>query len=166
MSVAEKTNAAALKAWRHRLKSTNINELSLLASDYLNHFNEVIMLIEMAPDMPECLAEAREWRPRSYKEHFADSAFSDREIAIVAYDRSPVEFRGELEKLVASMNKLVETSLARIEGAIDTGEKEVAESVVTRATRDMKRLVAVAGGIINGSQPTISQADIDNMFCD
>ena len=41
--------------WRQRVKGTNICDASLLATDYLNHFNEVVMLIGMIPDMPECL---------------------------------------------------------------------------------------------------------------
>ena len=29
----------------------NINEETLLVTDYLNHFNEVILLLEMAPNI-------------------------------------------------------------------------------------------------------------------
>ncbi|MEO8318885.1 MAG: hypothetical protein ABI561_11235, partial [Bradyrhizobium sp.] len=37
-----------------QLKAANINPRTGLATDYLNHFNEAIMLLEMVPDMPEC----------------------------------------------------------------------------------------------------------------
>ncbi len=36
------------------LRAANINPRTGLATDYLNHFNEAIMLLEMVPDMPEC----------------------------------------------------------------------------------------------------------------
>ena len=36
------------------LRAANINPRTGLATDYLNHFNEAIMLLEMIPDMPEC----------------------------------------------------------------------------------------------------------------
>ena len=35
-----------------RLRAANINPRTGLATDYLNHFNEAIMLLEMIPDMP------------------------------------------------------------------------------------------------------------------
>ncbi|MDP3655070.1 MAG: hypothetical protein Q8R67_25705, partial [Rhodoferax sp.] len=33
------------------LRAANINPRTGLATDYLNHFNEAIMLLEMVPDM-------------------------------------------------------------------------------------------------------------------
>jgi len=36
-----------------RVAGKNINEKTLLATDYLNHFNEIIMLIELVPDLVE-----------------------------------------------------------------------------------------------------------------
>ena len=37
-----------------RLAAANINPKTRLASDYLNHFNEAIMLLDLLPSMPEC----------------------------------------------------------------------------------------------------------------
>lgn len=42
------------QAWAERLRVANINPRTGLATDYLNHFNEAVMLLEMVPDMPEC----------------------------------------------------------------------------------------------------------------
>ncbi len=42
-------------AFQHKVRGTNINEQTLLATDYLNHFNEIAMMLEMIPDMPEFL---------------------------------------------------------------------------------------------------------------
>src|SRR6202161_1999849 len=74
------------EAWAERLRAANINPRTGLATDYLNHFNEAIMLLEMIPDMPECAEQFLQWRPRSYREHFAASNFRARELAIAAYD--------------------------------------------------------------------------------
>ena len=68
-----------------QLRAANINPRTGLATDYLNHFNEAIMLLEMIPDMPECAEEFLEWQPRSYREHFAASNFRARELAIEAF---------------------------------------------------------------------------------
>ena len=40
---------------RDRLEGSNINPNTFLATDYLNHFNELVMFLEMIPDMPDML---------------------------------------------------------------------------------------------------------------
>jgi hypothetical protein len=52
-----------------------INPFTGLATDYLNHFNEAIMLLEMLPRSPDCRNDLLGWRPMSYREHFANSRF-------------------------------------------------------------------------------------------
>ena len=68
------------------LRAANINPRTGLATDYLNHFNEAIMLLEMIPDMPECAEDFLDWQPLSYREHFTASNFKARDLAIAAYD--------------------------------------------------------------------------------
>ena len=68
--------ATYTRTFRKLVSGTNINEQTLLATDYLNHFNEVVMLIEMIADMPECLEDAQAWAPKSYQDHFRDSNVS------------------------------------------------------------------------------------------
>ena len=67
----------------------NLDDKTLLATDYLNHFNGVVMLLQMVPDMPEIMAEAKAWRLLSHTEHFAHSSFSAREIVIAAFNHLP-----------------------------------------------------------------------------
>ena len=43
----------SVKETRTRIVGANINEQSLLATDYLNHLNEVAMILRMLPDMPD-----------------------------------------------------------------------------------------------------------------
>ena len=69
-----------------QLRAANINPRTGLATDYLNHFNEAIMLLEMIPDMPECAEDFLGWQPLSYSEHFTASNFKARDLAIEAYD--------------------------------------------------------------------------------
>jgi hypothetical protein len=52
------TNASDPEAYQAlcaRAKGTTINSQTLLATDYLNHFNEVVMLFEMIADMPDMM---------------------------------------------------------------------------------------------------------------
>ena len=153
-----------LASIRERVKAANINDRSLLATDYLNHFNEIVMLIDMIPDMPECLEDAAEWAPKSYIDHFRDSAFSEKELAIEAYDHSPAEFRGPFEETVGQMDLLVSLSLERIAAAVASLSDDAIRDASSRASRDLQTLIDVVSAIINGSTPTIRQDEIDAML--
>src|SRR5487761_2781941 len=80
-----------------RLRAANINPRTGLATDYLNHFNEAIMLLEMVPDMPECAEDFLGWRPLSYAEHFTASNFKARDLAIASYDSADPIIRAEFD---------------------------------------------------------------------
>ena len=69
-----------------RLAAANINPKTGLATDYLNHFNEAIMLLDLLPQMPECIVELIGWEPLTYEEHFHASNFKDRDLAVAAYE--------------------------------------------------------------------------------
>ena len=86
-----------------RLRAANINPHTGLATDYLNHFNEAIMLLEMIPDMPECAGDFLEWRPLSYAEHFHASNFKARDLAISAYESADPAIRAEFDQLSGTM---------------------------------------------------------------
>jgi hypothetical protein len=86
-----------------QLRAANINPRTGLATDYLNHFNEAIMLLEMIPDMPECAEEFLQWQPRSYREHFAASNFRARELAIEAYDSANPDIRTEFDNITGAI---------------------------------------------------------------
>ena len=70
------------------LAEANINPATGLATDYLNHFNEAIMLLDMLPSSPEFRDDFLRWQPVSYREHFAGSHFKGRDTAIAAYERA------------------------------------------------------------------------------
>ncbi len=158
--------AESFLAMQERIKGTNINEQTRLATYYLNHFNEIIMFLEMVPDLRDCLEDAREWRPKSYQEHFRDSSFSDKELAVAAYDQAPAKYRELFEETVGRMNELVATGLARFEEAISGGEPEAVSLVASRSSRSLQRLVDVASAIILGGKPTLEQAEIDALLQD
>src|SRR3974377_591246 len=82
-----------------KLRAANINPRTGLATDYLNHFNEAIMLLEMVPDMPECAEDFLAWSPLSYAEHFTASNFKAKELAISAYESADPEVRAEFDQM-------------------------------------------------------------------
>jgi hypothetical protein len=136
------------------LRAANINPRTGLATDYLNHFNEAIMLLEMIPDMPECAEDFLGWHPLSYREHFTASNFKARELAISAYDSADAIIRSEFDNITSAMTSiLVAVGTAMRETKQDRTRATLAE----QATGWVKPLVALAGGVINGG----AEADVD-----
>jgi hypothetical protein len=138
-----------------QLRAANINPRTGLATDYLNHFNEAIMLLEMIPDMPECSEDFLAWQPLTYSEHFTASNFKARDLAIEAYQAADTNIRAEFDKLTGAM-----TSILTAVGAAmrDARQDKTRAILAEQATGWVKPLVAQAGGIINGSG---AEADVD-----
>src|SRR5260221_11484973 len=90
-----------------RLRAANINPRTGLATDYLNHFNEAIMLLEMIPDMPECAEDFLDWYPMSYAEHFTASTFKARDLAIEAYEAADAHIRTEFDNITSTMTPIL-----------------------------------------------------------
>jgi hypothetical protein len=141
------------------LHAANINPRTGLATDYLNHFNEAIMLLEMIPDLPDCAEDFLSWRPLSYREHFAASTFRARELAIAAYDAADPAIRGEFDSLTGAMTSILT--------AVGTAMREARHhktraTLAIQATGWVKPLVTLAGGIINGQGIQAGrEADVD-----
>ncbi len=152
--------------YRLLVRGKNINENTLLATDYLNHFNEIIMLLEMVPSMSECYDDAAEWQPKSYAQHFRDSCFSDAELAILAYENAPENYRHAFDATVEQMNRLVIESLPRVKALIDAGDQGRLEDSVQSLTRKLQSFVDVASSIINGNMDTLDQTQIDKVMND
>jgi len=129
------------------LRAANINPRTGLATDYLNHFNEAVMLLEMIPDMPECIDDFLTWRPLSYAEHFTASNFKARDLAIEAYNTADARIRTEFDNITSAITSiLVAVSEAMRKVRRDKTRARLAE----QATGWVKPLVMLAGGVING----------------
>ena len=130
-----------------RLAAANINPKTGLATDYLNHFNEAIMLLDLLADTPECIVELIGWEPLSYQEHFAASNLKDRELAIAAYEAAQPIARVRLDELADTMNALL---VATCEAFQKRASLEAATALAADTAARLKPMIAQAGAIING----------------
>ena len=162
--VGAEDGVADLAEVRARVRGTNINEQTLLATDYLNHFNEIVMTLEMIPDMPELLEEAQAWRPKGYQEHFGDSTIADKDLAVEVYERVPDRYRRPFEETIGQMDRLVLRTLTRIAEELAGGEVERLRVTTHNASRLLQRLMDHASAIIHGSETTMDQAEIDALM--
>ena len=139
------------------LRTANINPQTGLATDYLNHFNEAIMLLEMIPDIPECADDFLAWSPLSYAEHFWASNFKARDLAIEAYETAAPEIRVEFDQMTETMTSILREVSSAMRSAVQpTTKAKLAEQAIGW----LKPLVAAAGGVINGG----SEADVETIM--
>jgi hypothetical protein len=153
-----------LAAMRGRLDGTNINSETLLATDYLNHFNEVVMLLEMLPDMPDCLEDLRQWQPKSYPDHFRDSVFSDRDLAVEAYDLVPPEYLAPFVQVVENLDTAILGAIDHAAKAIEHGGEEGLAAAVKGAMPGIQSLLDMASAIVNGAVVSLDQNEIDSLL--
>ena len=140
------------------LAAANINPQTGLATDYLNHFNEAVMLLDMIPDVPDCVQDFMEWRPLSYAEHFNASYFTARELAIAAYEEADAAVRGEFDALTTAMTDI----LVAVGNAMREVRHESSRGILAgQAAGWLRPMVGQAGGVINGKAIEQDRFEID-----
>lgn len=158
--------AADRAVLKSRLVGTTINPETFLATDYLNHFNEVLMLVEMLPDVPDCLPDVLGWAPKGYEAHFRDSVFRERDLAIEAYRLSPVEVREPFDSIVDMLHALITGTLPQFQVAVEAGDTDRLSVDVSVLLADARHLLDQASALIHGRPVTMDQAAIDAAFDD
>lgn len=150
MTIAVDRGQACFDLSPERLEHANINPTTKLATDYLNHFNEVIMLIDMLEMMPECADDVLQWRPKSYQQHFDDSGFAEKDLAILAYDHAPRPIRQAFDQTLAQIDAVILRAQSILnECAHDTHAADATLSTIL--TDELRPLMDRASGIVNGT---------------
>lgn len=132
------------------LPGSNVNEFSFLATDYLNHLNEPVMILEMVPGMPDMLENVEEWQPKSYEQHFRDSMFGAKEIAIKAYKIAPAAYRQPFQMCITMAGNCLMDSTIAIRESINNENTVRAAFLVEQTSRHVRHLIDIASGAING----------------
>jgi hypothetical protein len=132
-----------------RLLDANINPATGLATDYLNRFNEAVMLLDMLATCPEFRDDFLSWKPMSYREHFRFSHSRTRDLAIAAYETADPNVRSGLDTLAVTMTVVLEATRAAMTSNL---KPETIAALAGNAVRWLKPMIARAGGIINGDE--------------
>lgn len=172
------------KALQPELVAANINPESFLATDYLNHFNEIVMLLEMIPDMPDIVEEAAEWEPKSYTQHFEDSGFQAKQLAIQAFESAPKQIRRAFDKTKTELDQLLTSTISGLLSlnVIERGLAPQAQELIRQRILQAQDLLLKLNQVIHGkldeeieydeatpieehdAEEVQSQADIDKLF--
>jgi len=151
---------AEQKALQPKLAEANINPESFLATDYLNHFNEIVMLLEMIPDMPELVEDTGDWKPKSYPQHFIESGFQAKDLAVKAFELAPKKVRMPFDHICADLDKLIITTLAGLT------RLNVAERGFSPAAQELirQRILAIQDLLMKLNQVVHGKLDTDSAF--
>jgi hypothetical protein len=139
-----------------------VNPASGIANDYLNHFNEVLLLIENLPVMlPEMVDEILGWTPISYREYFEKSRLPGSAKALQIYDSLDADFRAYFEREIEGLNRLALESVSVIkqhraeDGSIDP---DAVSDYCERASATMRKSLEHTADIVNNGRKAVVEA--------
>lgn len=139
-----------------RLRAANVNPETGLATDYLNLFNEYVMLAELVADGALPDDGLSEWQPRAYATHFAEAGFAGTEIVLAAYHALEAPARQRFESAVADLTVLI-LSHQRAQGVTLDMIRDARDHVAT--------LISGAPDWVDGDvHAEVQQAAIDALF--
>lgn len=134
-----------------------------LSSDYLNHFNEIVMLLELLPEMPDCLAEARGWSPKTYEEHFHDSGLAIAGDVLSAYDAVADAPRNAFDRTVKQLHALLVPGIAEVTRLASRNDRDgmlkLTGQLRGSAQQKLERLnIIIQGGSGSGGRSGVNEA--------
>ena len=150
--------------YRQKVAGTNIDQRSLLSTDYFNTFNSVVMLLDMLPDAPELLEEMEQWQFYDYIGHFKASGLDFADLAIEAYPHSPPELRQAFERKIAGMRIFIEDATHTLRRLFEVGEMETFVHFAKQASQLFHGMMEEGGAIVHGHDATLNQDAIDQLF--
>jgi hypothetical protein len=155
--IAATFRSAMVSHFRSHIPGTDINETTLIASDYLNHFRKLVTLLEAASSQPQGSADdLLSWRPVSYEEHFANSDFRDKALAIAAYRKAPTSGRALFDEAAARFHGEALALVAEIAAELNDPDKNSRElnKACANAARRLRALINEADAIANSQPPS------------
>jgi hypothetical protein len=145
--------------------AANVNPATGLATDYLNLFNEAIMLFEMGLDMPDMAEELADWKKHSYVEHFEKSGFEMKDVVISAYHHAPSDIRFDFDACCEHALSVFDSSIDILLSS--NLEDEDARADLQQRLEIMKALVVEMDSHIHGHaevMETNAQSEVDALF--
>jgi hypothetical protein len=119
-----------------------------LSTDFLNRYNEALMLIEMATMDDGVLADLQTWRSLSYREHFAASSLRVAASALAAYDQVDPARAKAFEEACQSMDRLIQALTALLS---EQPRPADVPTIVMGASEAVRRLIAGLTQFINAN---------------
>jgi hypothetical protein len=144
---------AMIDHFRSHVPGTTINETTLLASDYLNRFHDLVSLIEAAPSAPsKATAKLLGWRPVSYEEHFSQSGFGDKNLEVAAYRGAPPTIRARFDAALEELQSEAVAIVANMASELKARNKRGLRERCAAAAERLRGLTDAADAIVTGQR--------------
>jgi hypothetical protein len=149
--------------WDHEaLARGNIMPTTGLATDYLNVFNEAVMLFGLLPEIPEMIDDLLAWQPLTYEQHFMRSSFAAKDLAIWAYEHMDPSVRHPFDALSHSLGAILLAAIAQAREMIATSTD--ISDFVGETNLAVQSAISMLDGMIHGGSVGGAQDDIDALF--
>ena len=127
-----------------------VNPKSGIANDYLNVLNEISMLVENYPAMPEFYDSIVEWKATGYTEYFQKSNLPGRDIALKSWAITRFELRDAFEKLITEMDTLALKAKSKITSHAERRLDDLAiQDICADLAESMRGCIMRATHIVN-----------------
>lgn len=143
---------------------TGVDAVTGLATDFLNQFNEVSMLLDMIVDDPTLIEDLEAWRARDYVAHFAASGFADRHLVLEAYELSPPLTRRRFDALCGELADVLAQGLAFLSNCRAAGADAAVPSVAQALGAEVRQHLGRLDTLIHAGHMRPTQARVDSMF--
>lgn len=127
---------------------SGVDPASGLASDYLNHLYEPLLILEHLDSDPDLLDDLAEWQPRSYMRHFDRSGRSDRDVVLDSYRGAHPGIRTQFDALAREAGEALATALPNLLDKARGGD-DVAQHAAVLAGM-LRRYIQALDSIIHG----------------
>lgn len=132
-----------------------INRVTGLSTDFLNQYNEVVMLIDMLPDMPDMVGDIVDWRPHSYIDHFANSNLLIGPKAIACYADADPDIRDQFDAAAKALDEFLVDAIPILANLAEEGDPEALRQIAGEVAGFAKRAEGYIGAIINGAMADV-----------
>ncbi len=151
--------------------SNLVNPSSGIANDFLNQYNEVLLLVENLPVLlPEMVDELLAWKKKDYEEYFTTSPLPGGDIAIRVYNSLDRAFRDKFETQISRINKIADKAVEVIGDRQRASQELNADEIELFCRQISKRLreeIEGAARLVNyglAMAPETSQALADRLM--
>ena len=115
------------------LSAINVNLSTGFATNYLNHYVEILLLLEILPSMPECLEDIGLWKPMSYAEHVRQSGLPQWELVLEAFEHSDSKRKDSLRDVTNEVDTEVLRYIDQAQKAVVLGDNEQTAAIALEA---------------------------------
>lgn len=130
------------------LSAINVNLSTGFATNYLNHYVEILLLLEMLPSMPECVEDIDLWQPINYADHVRQSGLPKSELVLEAFEHSDAKRREALDDVINEVDNEVLRYIEQAKKAVTLDDKEQTSAISLEAKEVLTPMLEKISSVI------------------